>query len=298
MYIPRVIRVLILMFSLAAVMAVPASMSATTYERDIVYGHKYGMALTLDVMQPDHSNGCAILMLLSGGWVSGDGPTGASWYQSYQDSGYTIFAVRHGSQPKFTIPEIITDINRAVRYVRHNAGRWSIDPQRIGISGGSAGGHLSLMIATCGGPGDPEAQDPVDRESSAVQAVGCFYPPTDFLNYGGPGKDGIGAGPMWHYRAAFGPAIAEPEAREGFGRKISPIYHITAAMPPVLIIHGDADATVPLQQSETFVQRATEIGVTVRLVVKAGEGHGWKDKSQEERQIIGWFDQYLREAAR
>ena len=110
--------------------------------------------------------------------------------------------VVHGSQPKFTIPEAIQDIHRAVRFIRHNAAEWGVDPNHLGITGGSAGGHLSLILGTQGGPGAPDAKDPIDRESSAVQAVACFYPPSDFLNYGADGEDAVGVGRLAHYRPA------------------------------------------------------------------------------------------------
>src|SRR5439155_3550362 len=96
--------------------------------------------------------------------------------------GYTVFAVVHGSQPKFTVPEILLDMHRAVRYIRSHAQDFKIEPERIGITGGSAGGHLSLMQGTAGDLGDPKARDPVERVSSRVQAVACFFPATDFLN--------------------------------------------------------------------------------------------------------------------
>src|SRR5581483_2005706 len=123
--------------------------------------------------------------------------------QPFLKRGYTVFAVVHGSQPKFSIPEILEDMHRAVRFIRSHAKDHGIDPDRIGITGGSAGGHLSLMQGTAGDTGDPKAKDPIDRTSSRVQAVACFFPPTDFLNYGEPGKDAIGRGILANFRAAF-----------------------------------------------------------------------------------------------
>ena len=92
----------------------------------------------------------------------------------------------------FTIPDIIQDLHRAVRFIRYNAANYGINRGRLGIMGISSGGHLALMVATQGTPGRAEAKDPVDRESSSVQAVACFFPPTDFLNWGAPGVDGVG----------------------------------------------------------------------------------------------------------
>ena len=123
--------------------------------------------------------------------------------QEFIRRGYTIFAVVHGSQPKYTIPEILLDMHRAVRYVRHNAKQYDVDPGRIGIYGGSAGGHLSLMQGTAGNAGNPTAVDPVERASSRVQAVACFFPPTDFLNYGKEGQEALGAGILKNFRAPF-----------------------------------------------------------------------------------------------
>ena len=95
---------------------------------------------------------------------------------------------------------------------------------------------------------------------SAVQAAACFFPPTDFLNYGGPGIDGVGAGPLTPLEAAFSSHTLDPAEWLQLGREISPIYFMTAQLPPTLIIHGDADTVVPLQQSETFVARAKAAG--------------------------------------
>ena len=90
---------------------------------------------------------------------------------------------------RLPFPEVLEDMNRAVRFIRFSAERFHIDPNRIGITGGSAGGHLSLMIGLAGEPGNPDAKKPIMRFSSRVQAVACFFPPTDFLNYGQPCRD-------------------------------------------------------------------------------------------------------------
>jgi acetyl esterase/lipase len=299
MSIPRLLKLLALLALASASCGRAAPPDGITHERDIVYGRKYGMALVLDVMRPESGgNGCGVITLLSGGWKSSDEPVDPAWYSAYLDRGYTVFAVRHGSQPRFVIPEIIGDIHRAVRFVRHHAARWGVRPDRLGITGGSAGGHLSLIIGTQGGPGDPDAADPVDRESSAVRAVACFYPPTDFLNYGAEGVSGMGTGPLaWCY-SAFGSRADTPASSRQYGREISPLYSVSAHTPPVFIIHGDKDTTVPLQQSEIFIKRLTEAGVPAKLYVKAGAGHTWRDlesKIADGKMVADWFNQYLRD---
>lgn len=259
-----------------------------------MYGRKFGVALTLDVVQPEKPNGYGIVYMVSGGWVSGYSPNTPDYYAPFLAHGYTVFSVRHGCQPKFIIPEITQDIHRAIRFVRHNAAKWNINPDKLGISGGSAGGHLSLTMAVHGGPGDPRAKDPVDRESSAIQAVACLYPPTDFLNYGKPGEDAVGVGTLKNYKGAFGAESDTLEGRERLGKEVSPIYFITAKLPPTFIIHGDQDFLVPIQQSETFVAKAKEAGATAKLVVKPGASHGWADRQPDYEQFADWFDAHLR----
>jgi acetyl esterase/lipase len=282
-------------FPLHAETKVPAVViPAHTRTEDVVYGRKFGVALTLDVITPEKPNGFGIVYLVSGGWVSGYSPNTPPSYAPFLERGYTVFSVRHGCQPKFIIPEITQDIHRAVRFIRHNAAKWKVNPDKLGISGGSAGGHLSLTMAVHGGPGDPKAKDAVDRESSAIQAVACLYPPTDFLNYGKPGEDAVGVGTLKDYKGAFGAESDTAEGRQRLGKEVSPIYFITAQLPPTFIIHGDQDFLVPLQQSETFVAKAKEAGATAQLVVKPGAAHGWADRQPDYKAFADWFDAQLR----
>lgn len=262
---------------------------------DIVYGRKFGTALTLDVIQPEKPNGFGVVYMVSGGWKSGYSASTPQYYGPFLERGYTVFSVRHGCQPKFTIPEITQDIHRAIRYIRHHASRWGINPDKLGISGGSAGGHLSLTMGVHGGAGSADDKDPVERQSSAVQAIACLYPPTDFLNYGRPGEDAVGVGTLKNYQAAFGPETATPEGRQRLGREVSPIYFVTSKLPPTLIIHGDKDLLVPIQQAEMFVARATQAGVTAKLVVKPGAAHGWPDRLPDYGLLANWFDVHLRQ---
>jgi acetyl esterase/lipase len=269
---------------------------------DVMYGRKAGMVLTMDVSEPSKKNGAAVVFLVSGGWLSSHDDTTMvhvtpEYFQPYLSRGYTVFAVVHGSQPYFSIPDIVLDIHRAVRFIRHNAAQYGVDRNRLGILGSSSGGQLALMIAVQGGPGPSDAPDEVDRDSSAVQSVACFFPPTDFLNWGGPGIDAVGRGPMSPLVSAFGTIAATEPGRQLLGKLISPIYYVTANLPPVLIIHGDADVVVPLQQSESFAAKAKQVGAPmVKIIVRKGKGHGWGDfwTTQEDvTAFADWFDQHL-----
>jgi acetyl esterase/lipase len=276
-----------------------------TRQQDVIYGRKYGTALTMDVFTPRKANGAAVVVAVSGGWFSSHDNIHPANYKALLDRGYTVFAVVHGSQPKYTIPEVLMDMHRALRYIRYHASDYHIDPDRIGITGGSAGGHLSLMQGTAGKAGDPKAPDPVDRVSSRVQAVACFFPPTDFLNYGAKGKEALGRGTLNNFKAPFDfrefdpktrsfELIADESKRRAIGKDISPVYHVTPDDPPTLIIHGDADRLVPIQQAELIIAKLKEAGVEAQLVVKPGAGHGWGGMDKDTVTIADWFDKHLK----
>ena len=276
-----------------------------TRTQDVIYGRKHGTALTLDVFTPAKPNGRGVIAVVSGGWFSAHANVNGPAYLPLLARGYTVFAVVHGSQPKYTIPEVLDDLHRAVRFVKASAGKYAIDPDKLGITGASAGGHLSLMQGTAGQPGNPKAADPVDRQASGVAAVACFFPPTDFLNWGEPGKAFLGDGPHdGMYRPAFEfwerdkktnalVVLADPERRMEIGRQISPITHASAKSAPTLIAHGDKDELVPLQQAEVFVAKLKAAGVPAELVVKPGAAHGWQGMGQEVERFADWFDAHL-----
>jgi acetyl esterase/lipase len=286
---------------------------AFTHTADVIYGRKFGMALTMEVFAPrENANGAAVIWVVSGGWFSAHEAASAdlpfSPVKELIKRGYTVFAVVHGSQPRFTIPDALLDMHRAVRFIRAHASDYKIDPERIGITGGSAGGHLSLMQGTAGDQGDPKANDPINRVSSRVQAVACFFPPTDFLNYGKPGENALGRGILKNFPAPF--AFQELDTKRGgagmfvpitdeekileIGRQISPVNHVTADDPPTLIIHGDKDVLVPIQQAELIVAKFKEVGVPVNLIVTKGAGHGWADIGKDIPSIADWFDEHLK----
>lgn len=280
---------------LLLVAGVASAAGAPEYKRteDVIYGRKFGTALTLDEFRPVHPNGKGVVLIVSGGWFSSHEAINVGFFAPMLEHGYTVFAVVHGSQPKFKIPEAEQDLHRAVRFIRHNAKRFEIDPDHLGALGGSAGGHLSLTLATQGGPGAAKSKDPVDAESSAVQAAVAFFPPTDFLNYGEAGQDAVGVGTLKAFYTAFGSEADTAEGRQKLGKQISPIYFVHPGMPPILIIHGDADKLVPIQQAKTFVAKCEEVNSPVKLIVKPGKGHGWADIGQDLTVATDWLDQQL-----
>ncbi|MCE9534360.1 MAG: alpha/beta hydrolase [Planctomycetes bacterium] len=277
-----------------------------TRKEDVIYGRKFGLAMTMDVFTPKKdANGLGIIMCVSGGWFSAKEAILPRFFDESLKRGYTVFAVVHGSQPRFSIPEILEDMHRATRFIRLHAKEYGVDPERLGITGGSAGGHLSLMQGCTGKDGDPEARDPVERESSRVAAVACFFPPTDFLNYGKEGAIALGGGTLSGFKAPFEfverdpktnafVLITDPEKRKEIGKKISPVYHVTEKSAPTLIMHGDADKLVPIQQSELMIERLKANKVPCELVVKKGAAHGWLSILDDSKIFADWFDKHLK----
>ncbi|HEV3144140.1 MAG TPA: alpha/beta hydrolase, partial [Gemmataceae bacterium] len=272
-------------------------------KEDVIYGRKYGMALTMDVFTPkEHRNGAAVIVVISGGWFSSHDVLDSEAIKTgleFIRRGYTCFAVVHGSVPKFSIPEAVDDLYRAVRFVRYHAKEYGIDPDRIGITGGSAGCHLSLMMGVEEKPGNTRARDPVDREISKVHAVAGFFPPTDFFNYG---KEGVSAEPaIKMLRAPFDFRelklnMFEPvsdEKRKKILKDICPVYHVSPKSAPTLLIHGDRDPLVPLQQSQLMIEKLKEQNVPCQLIVHPGGGHGWDGIDKDLVPVCDWFDKYL-----
>jgi acetyl esterase/lipase len=303
---PRVGLLFLGLWLLAAAQVVCAAEPEYARKQDVIYGRKYGLALTLDVFSPKtEPNGAGAILVASGGYFSSPDMINPIFYSELLKRGYTVFVVVHGSQPKFTLTEIVEDMHRAVRYIRSHAKEYGVDPQRLAIGGASAGGHLSLMMGTAGTQGDPKAADPVDRESSRVQAVACFFPPTDFLNWGKEGNELLGArAHEVRFRATFDhhlfdkkeglflPVTDRQELRE-ITKQVSPAWHVTADDAPTLLIHGDKDDLVPLQQSELMAAKLKGAKVASELQVRKGAGHGWLTIAFDMKLFADWYDKHL-----
>ena len=222
---------------------------------DVVYGHKAGMALVYDVFHAAEPNGAGVLFMVSGGWFSRWVPPAErlDWFAHLLDAGFTVFAVHHGSAPRFKVPEAVADVRKALAHIRANADQFGIDAARLGVHGGSAGGHLSLMLGLA-----PEGDD-------TVQAVVAYFPPVDL--------DGI-VGPSERFPALdFDPQLAAD---------VSPIHFASADDPPVLLIHGDKDELVPLTHSERLHDALEDAGSVCELMIIEGAEHGFRGAAQQQ----------------
>ncbi len=268
---------------------------------DVVYGHKDGLALTLDVLIPETKpKNIGVILIVSGSWKSkkSDIPSEEAvlrsqhWAQGLLNGGFTLFLVRHGSTPRYPVPEMVGDIKRSVRFVRLHAKEYGIDPSRLGIVGGSSGGHLALMAAFTADDGKPDAKDSVEKISSRVQAVMAWFPPVDFINWGG--EDGYKM--VEKIRPTLFPEMfGKITDLETQLKSVSPIYYLNAEAPPLFLVHGDADKTVPLQQSQILKTKYEELKRPVQLVIQPGGPHTyWPGIEKNYPAIWEWFDRYLK----
>lgn len=156
-------------------------------------------------------------------------------------------------------------------------------------------------------PADPTAAaDAVETASSRVRAVACLFPPTDWLNYGGPGQSVVDNTMFKQYpfffsfreldphTHGFRPVTDESRRREILAG-ISPVNLVTARSAPTLILHGERDPSVPVQQSHEMIDKLKAAGVPAELVVKPGAGHGWPwpEQRKDQARLADWFDKYM-----
>lgn len=280
----------------------PANPAAPGVESNVVYGMYSGLGLLLDVHHPAQPNGFGVVFISGSGWQADQG-YGATPLKSQQialwgppllAAGYTVFALNHRAAPRFHYPAAIDDVQRAIRFVRHNAAGYGIDPAHLGGVGGSSGGHLLGLAAMLATPGDATAADPVERESAALQAVVLRAPLLDLRNVGTVEGNA--------YITSFMEAPPSNGSAAAAYAAASPITHVSATSPPVLLLHGDADTLVPMAQSEGMERALRAAGVPVQLVRISGGIHGADFGAPQRRadwpdyyaDTVRWLDQYLR----
>jgi len=255
---------------------------------DVVYGHKDGLAMTMDVYHPEkEANGAGVLFMVSGGWYSSWAPPQAylPLFQPMLDRGFTVFSVRHGSSPKYGIPDAVADVRHAVRFIRMKSNELSVDPDRLGVYGMSAGGHLSLMLGTASDEGDASAKDEVDRVTDRVAAVVAFVAPTDLRIMVWEAE-----GHLKDYEKF--PALNLKVDEAG---NYTPLTQVSEDDPPTLLIAGDKDTLVPISHSENILKAFKEKNVPAELMVIEGAGHGFAppDQARALTAAADWFEKYL-----
>lgn len=262
---------------------------------NLVYAEVHGTGLLMDIFTPkEKPNGLGIVDVVSGAYYSDRRKlrdhTLAQLYRIFCSHGYTVFAIRPGSKTRYTGAEMETHVKLGIRYVKQHAADYHIDPRRLGLTGASAGGHLAVLAAVTPEEGRVDAKDPLMSFDTQVKAAGVFFPPTDLLDWDGKPADLSIVGDLLFLGGAKG--RSESEIRES-ARLLSPAQLVKGPAVPFLLIHGDADPLVPLQQSKKMVEVLKAAGGSAELIVKAGGGHPWLTLPEEVEVMAKWFDQQL-----
>jgi acetyl esterase/lipase len=255
---------------------------------DVVYGHKDGMALTFDVIKPAQPNGAAVIYIPTGGWYSPyfDPKIAVGAGQPLLEKGFALFVLRHGGAPKYTVPETVADVQRGVRFIKLHAADFGVDANRLGVYGASAGGHLTLMLATTGDDGKPDEKDDVLKGSSRVACVVAIFPPTDLRGWTTDPPEEI------KKHAGLKPPLTFNADLED---DVSPLLHVSEKTPPVLLIHGDKDTLVPISHSQNILPVLEKAKVESKLLTIDGAGHGFNPDQQKvvNDAMVEWFVSHL-----
>jgi len=272
--------------------------------KDVIYGHDFGMAMTFDVYIPTNPNGAGVILTNSGGWrspydtfkIKDNGKyrftsdkemsETDTWHvlspKALVSNGYTVFEVRHGSEPKFQMSEIALHVRRAVRYIEHHAGEYHVDKNRIGLWGGSASGHLSLLIGLTPEIALPDATEEWERTRSSIAAIAVFAAPADLTRFVSDNPKELENRPVLRMK------------NEQF-QEYSPVTYASKDDPPTLIMHGNADNGVPLIQGELMYSQLQQAGVESHFSIFENTTHSptIEQAKRGVAEALAWFDKYL-----
>lgn len=239
-------------------------------ERDVVFARVAEETLRLDLAAPTEGDGPfpAVVCLHGGGWVGGDRKQMTSTIEVLARRGYVAVTPDYRLAPKHRFPACVEDCKEAVRWLRGNAGRYRIDPKRIGVVGLAAGGHLACLLGVTDVKDGLEGTGDHATQSSAVQAVVSFAGPTDLTSEA-----------LWTRETLSRNLLpllgGSPREKADAYRQASPVHYRPRTPPPFLLIHGTADAVVPINQAHALAERLRESHGQARVLVLEGEGHTW-----------------------
>ncbi len=266
--------------------------SGVRFEPNVSYDDK-SSAQKLDLYVPEKAASQprpAVVIVHGGGWRGGDKRRNQWWRipAQYAHDDYVAISINYRLTDEAPWPAQIEDTKAAVRWLRANAEKYGVDPDRIGAYGNSAGAHLVALLGLVKKSAGLEGSGPNQDQSSLVQAVCPSATPTDFLNWGKP--DDLPA------RLAKSFFAGPPDTLKDRARQASPISYVAADAPPFLLIHGTADRTVPKIQSYTFAKALREAGAKqVRYMIFDNETHGVFQRQQllTYPAMKAFFDQAL-----
>lgn len=271
-----------------------AAKAGASYQ-DVTYCTPDGVAQKMDVMYPrtlGEKPMPVAVYIHGGGWTSGDKAGGAGSLDTHEilARGYVVVSLNYRLAPEYKWPAQITDVKCAIRHLRANAAMYKIDPNKIGVWGGSAGGHLVAMLGTTDKSAGFDAGEYLDQ-SSRVQAVVDLFGPADL-----PAMFTSNA------QVVAGRIFGSTSRDDSILVKASPVTYITPDDPPFLILQGDQDHVVPMEQSQILHDRLKAGGVQSTLVIVKNAGHGFTpeggaispSRTELSKMIADFFDQHLR----
>lgn len=266
----------------------PAGLPATVeLLRDVEYGKGGDRALKLHILRPKSAPKEAMPVLVwihGGGWQAGSKDSGLGRLVKYAERGYFCASIEYRFSKEAVFPAQIEDSKCAIRFLRAKAKEYNLDPERIGVWGSSAGGHLVALLGTSASVKELEGQGGWQDQSNRVQAVCDFCGPADFLKWADSAHPAV--------VALFGGKVKE---KAELAAKASPVTHISKDTPPFLIVHGDEDKVVPLDQSESLNAALKKAGIDVTLHVVKGGGHGFGGP-EIDKLVADFFDKHLNKA--
>ncbi len=262
---------------------------------DVVIGKGGGRDLHAEIAYPKFVTGPlpAVIHIHGGGWIGGSYKSGA--LMELAKAGFFAASIEYRLSNEAKWPAQIQDCKLGVRWLRANAAKYNVDPNRIGVWGESAGGHLVACLGTMADVKEYEGDGGYPGVSSAVQAVVDFYGPTDFTQAGIYTPDAIKVTEL-----LFGATYAQ---NPDLWKSGSPLYYVKAGDPPMLLVHGDKDGLVPIAQSEVFDAALTKAGVPHQLIVVKNGNHGFipvagtstePSPTEINKAVVAFFYQYLK----
>ncbi len=275
----------LVLFPLRALFA--AESDAIVWTPNIEFDNPADQHLQLDLAAPKGAGPFpAVLCIHGGGFRAGDRQSYDGMCKKLAEHGYVAATVTYRLAPKFPFPAAVLDVKSAVRWLRANADKYKIDPKRIGVMGGSAGGHLAQYLGVTAGVAQFDKGENLDQ-SSAVQCVVNFFGPSDFTKSYGKSVDAAQVLPL------FLGGDLEHARHEHI--VASPLYWVTPQAAPTLCIHGTEDMYVAHEQAEWLIERLKAAEVEADLLTLQGAGHGFRgaDEEKAEAAMLEFFDRHL-----
>ncbi len=231
----------------------------------------------------------AMVYIHGGGWRAGSKNRIPGWLaNAVRDGWLSVVAVEYRFTDVAPHPAQVDDCLRAIQFVRQHAADWNIDPRRIGVTGGSAGGHLTLWVALHDDVADPDSADPVKRQSSRVACAVSFAGPTDWSLL----RTLKHTHPAYRQLLGYEPGTPAGEMDGKAMKDVSPISFVSPDDPPVMQVHGDKDDIVPIEHARVMDRELKRAGVQAELVVVEGANHGVAGAGP---QVTGRADAFVRE---